>query len=165
MRPRRVRRYGPDDGRWCAARSSDIVCIAHSCPAPTPGPPATAHSPDIRAAGAAWWADPPTSSAPQQHRRQAVGELADGGADRRDLPGNTRGGRRHDKAKAAQRRLLTALEADAPLGLQDEVPGRILVEPLHVELDRRIRRNGPRGPLAQVVTLRQAHTPFLDHSH
>src|SRR3984893_8449798 len=148
MRPRRVRRYGPDDGRWWPARSSSLVCIARSCPAPTPGPPATAHSPDIRAAGAAWWADPPTSSAPQQHRRHAVGELADGGADRRDLPGNTRGGRRHDKAKAAQRRFLTVVEAAARLGLQDEFPGRILVEPLHVELDRRIRRDRHRPALA-----------------
>src|SRR6266478_4716263 len=117
MRPRRGRRYGPDDGRWCAARSSDIVRIARSCPAPTPGPPATAHSPDIRAAGAAWWADPRTASPPQQHRRQAIGELADGAADRCDFFRNTRRRRGHDKAETAQYRLLAPLEADARLGL------------------------------------------------
>src|SRR5882724_9900930 len=126
MRPRRVRRYGPGDGRWCAARSSDTVRIARSCPAPMPGPPAAAHSSDIRAAGAVWWADLRIASPPQQHRRQAVGELADGGADRGDLARNTRRRRRHDKAETAQYRLLAPLEADARLGLQDEAPGRIL---------------------------------------
>src|SRR6266478_8846552 len=153
MRPRRGPRYGPGDGRWYAARSSDTVRIARSCLAPMPGPPATAHSPDIRAAGAAWWADPRTASPPQQHRRQAVGELADGGADRGDFSRNTRRRRGHDKAETAQRRPLTPLEADARLRLQDEVPGRILVEPLDVELDRRIGRGRYRPALADDHTL------------
>src|SRR6266404_314682 len=115
MRPRRGPRYGPGDGRWYAARSSDTGRIARSCPSPMPGPPATAHSPDIRAAGAAWWADPPIASPPQQHRRQAVSELADGGADRRHLARNTRRRRGYDQAETAQHRPLTTLEADARL--------------------------------------------------
>ena len=69
--------------------------------------------------------------------------------------------RRHDKTETAQHRPGPPLEADAGLGLQDDVAGRVLVEPLHVQLDGRVRRGRDGAGLADHRALRQALAQFL----
>src|SRR5580704_11963288 len=69
------------------------------------------------------------------HRREAVSELAERRADGRDLALDARCRRRHDKTETAQYRSRPPLEADAALGLQHDVARRVLIEPLHVQLN------------------------------
>src|SRR6516162_8529990 len=104
------------------------------------------------------------SAAGQQHRGEPVGELTDSGADRRDLARNIRCRRRYSETEAAQQGRTAALEADTGLGLQDEIAGCVLIEPLHIELDRRIGCRGYCTALGEDGALRQPLTQLLDQN-
>src|SRR5204863_5995349 len=122
-----------------------------------------ARSPGTPAAAARSASDLPRTALPPQRqcRRQAVGELADRGADRGHLALYVSHRRRHDKSEIAQRRPGPPLEADAGLGLQNQITGRVLVEPLEVELDRRVGRGRHRSALTENSALRQTLTQLL----
>ena len=95
-------------------------------------------------------------AAGDQHRRKTVRQLPYGRADRRDLARNAGRRWRHGETEAAQQWRTAALEADTGLGLQDEIARRVFVEPLQVELDRRVGRRRYRSALTNDYALRQA---------